>query len=99
MLDTRLDYFILRSIAHRRNLASEQQLDDAFMRSVQATGWEFDFLAVNTFLKRWPALRAISDWLTRIPGLQDYFIHNVYAVLRLLPSPSPVYAMNEGARS
>jgi len=53
-----------------------------FLHSVRATGWEFEFLAVNTFLKRWPALRALSDCLMRIPRLQDYFAHNVYAVLR-----------------
>jgi SAM-dependent methyltransferase len=53
-----------------------------FLCDVRATGWEFDYLAANTFLQRWPALRAISDRLMRIDALRDYFAHNVYAVLR-----------------
>lgn len=53
-----------------------------FLRDVRATGWEFDYLAVNTFLQRWPVLRAISDRLMRSDALRDYFAHNVYAVLR-----------------
>jgi SAM-dependent methyltransferase len=53
-----------------------------FLRSVPATGWEFDYLAVNTFLNRWPALRFLSNMLMRIPLLRDYLAHNVYAVLR-----------------
>jgi hypothetical protein len=27
------------------------------------------------------ALRALSELVTRTPGMQDYFVHNVYAVL------------------
>jgi len=27
-------------------------------------------------------LRLVSDMITSVPGLQDYFVHNVYAVLR-----------------
>jgi SAM-dependent methyltransferase len=53
-----------------------------FLKHVRATGWKFDYLAVNTFLKRLPPLRLISDIVMRIPGLRDYFVHNVYAVLR-----------------
>lgn len=51
-----------------------------FLRYAREAGWTFDWLAVNTFL---PApLRAVSDQLTRAAPLGDYFVHNVYAVLR-----------------
>jgi 2-polyprenyl-3-methyl-5-hydroxy-6-metoxy-1,4-benzoquinol methylase len=53
-----------------------------FLKHVRDTGWEFDYLAVNTFLKRVPPLRFISDTVMRLPGVRDYFAHNVYAVLR-----------------
>lgn len=53
-----------------------------FRKHVRDAGWEFAYLAVNTFLKRLPPLRVISDLVTRVPGLRDYFVHNVYAVLR-----------------
>jgi SAM-dependent methyltransferase len=53
-----------------------------FLEHVRDTGWEFDYLAVNTFLKRLPPLRMVSDAITRLPWLRDYFAHNVYAVLR-----------------
>lgn len=56
-----------------------------FLGDVAATGWEFDFLAVNTFLRRQPLLRAVSERLMRSPLLRDYFAHNVYAVLRRRP--------------
>jgi len=53
-----------------------------FLRHVRDTGWEFDYLGVNTFLKPLPPLRLISDIVVRIPVVRDYFVHNVYAVLR-----------------
>jgi hypothetical protein len=53
-----------------------------FLKHVRAAGWSFDYLAVNAFLKRLPALQFISDIVMRIPGVRDYFVHNVYAVLR-----------------
>ena len=53
-----------------------------FLKHVRDTGWKFDYLAVNTFLNRLAPLRYLSDILTRIPGVQDYVAHNVYAVLR-----------------
>jgi SAM-dependent methyltransferase len=53
-----------------------------FLQNVRRTGWAFDFLAVNTFLKKPGPLREISDFLTGIPAIRDYFVHNVYAVLR-----------------
>ncbi len=53
-----------------------------FLEHVRRSGWTFDFLAVNTFLKNRGPLRKISDFLTGIPTVRDYFVHNVYAVLR-----------------
>lgn len=53
-----------------------------FQKHVRDAGWKFAYLAVNTFLKRLPPLRFISDIVTCVPGLRDYFAHNVYAVLR-----------------
>jgi len=53
-----------------------------FLEYVRHSGWVFDFLAVNTFLKKPGALREISDFLTGIALVRDYFVHNVYAVLR-----------------
>lgn len=67
-----------RDIAGGLNLMRYSQ----FLNSVRDTGWEFDYLAVNTFLKRLPPLRFVSDILLRLPLLRDYFVHSVYAVLR-----------------
>jgi SAM-dependent methyltransferase len=53
-----------------------------FRSHVRDAGWEFAYLAVNTFLKRLPPLRLVSEMVTSVPGLQDYFVHNVYTVLR-----------------
>ena len=53
-----------------------------FLGYVQAAGWAFEYLAVNTFFRRLPPLRLVSDALMRIPRVRDYFVHNVYAVLR-----------------
>jgi SAM-dependent methyltransferase len=53
-----------------------------FMGHVRATGWEFDYLAINTFLREGSAARRASDLLARIPLLRDFIPHNVYAVLR-----------------
>ncbi len=53
-----------------------------FLRYVRDTGWEFAYLSVNTFLKPVPLLRFLSDMVMRVPVLRDYFVHNVYAVLR-----------------
>jgi len=85
LLRVRREYFRPTDPARRyRDIAGglNQMRYADFLHSVRAAGWEFDFLAVNTFLKRWPLLRALSDGLMRIPVLQDYFAHNVYAVLR-----------------
>lgn len=91
LLRVRREYFRPTDPARRyRDIAGglNQMRYSDFLRNVQATGWEFDFLAINTFLKPWPLLRAFSDWLMRIPGLQDYFAHNVYAVLRRPANPA-----------
>jgi SAM-dependent methyltransferase len=53
-----------------------------FIGHVRAAGWEFDYLAVNTFLRDGSFARKISDGLARLPGIRDYVPHNVYAVLR-----------------
>jgi hypothetical protein len=53
-----------------------------FLTYVRVAGWEFDYLAVNTFLKRLPPIRFISDIVMSLPVVRDYFAHNVYAVLR-----------------
>jgi SAM-dependent methyltransferase len=53
-----------------------------FIGHVRATGWEFDFLAVNTFLRNGSFARKISDGLACLPGLRDFVPHNVYAVLK-----------------
>ena len=53
-----------------------------FLERVRDTGWEFDYLAINTFLKRLPPLQFLSDLVMRVPVVRDYFVHNVYAVLR-----------------
>ena len=63
-----------------------------FLRYVRQTGWAFAYLAVNTFLRNKPALRALSGRLTRTPLLQDYFVHNVYAVLRRVDEGMPLAA-------
>lgn len=60
-----------------------------FLDHVRASGWEFDYLAVNTFLRRLPPLRWLSARLMRIPALRDYFAHNVYAVLRRRHDTTP----------
>jgi SAM-dependent methyltransferase len=52
-----------------------------FLGYVRAAGWQFDYLAANTFLEPGTPLRAFSDAIMRVPTLGDYFAHNVYAVL------------------
>ena len=53
-----------------------------FLQNVRDSGWRFDYLAVNAFLQRLPPLRLVSDIVTSVPRLRDYFVHDVYAVLR-----------------
>jgi len=52
-----------------------------FLEHVREAGWTFEYLKVNTFL-RTSLMRFVSDCIMRVPGLRDYFVHNVYAVLR-----------------
>lgn len=68
-----------RDIAGGLNLMRYSQ----FLAHARASGWHFEFLAVNTFLRRLPPLQRLSDAIMRIPALRDYFAHNVYALLRL----------------
>jgi SAM-dependent methyltransferase len=60
-----------------------------FLRHVCVAGWKIDYLGVNTFLKRLPPLRFISDMVVRVPRVRDYFVHNVYAVLRRAGTAEP----------
>jgi len=53
-----------------------------FLGHARDAGWRFDYLAINSFLRRFPPLGIVSDVVTRIPGLRDFFAHSVYAVLR-----------------
>ncbi len=85
MLRVRKEYFrptdpasAYREIAGGLNLVRYSE----FLRQVSDAGWEFDYLAVNTFLNRLPPLRFVCDMVTRVPVVRDYFVHNVYAVLR-----------------
>ena len=73
--DPATDY---RDIAGGLNLMRYSE----FLAYVVDAGWKFDYLAVNTFLRRSAALRLVSDVVARIPCVRDYFAHNVYAVLR-----------------
>lgn len=57
-----------------------------FLEHVRATGWVFSYLAVNTFLLERPLLRRVSDALASAPGLRDYVVHNVYAVITPQPA-------------
>jgi hypothetical protein len=57
-----------------------------FLRHVRETGWEFAFLDVNPRLRRVPLLHPLSTLLSRIPGIRDYFVFSVYAILRRVPS-------------
>ena len=84
LLRLRREYFRPTDLAeHYADIAGGLNLlrYSDFLRHVRETGWKFDYLKVNTFLKR-GLLRFASDAVTRLPWLRDYFVHNVYAVLR-----------------
>lgn len=51
-----------------------------FLGHLAAAGWRPKYLRANAMFER-GALRALSDLVTRTPRVQDYFVHNVYAVL------------------
>lgn len=52
-----------------------------FQRYVHETGWNFSFLALNPSLKNLRPLNFVSNILTRIPFIKDYFVYSVYAIL------------------
>ena len=51
-----------------------------FLRYVREAGWRFRFLQTNAFLGTGRAGR-ISNAIARLPGIGDFTVHNVYAVL------------------
>ena len=53
-----------------------------FLKQVNETGWEFSFLTVNAFLKRFPPLYYLSSALIQMPMVRDYFAGIIYAILR-----------------
>jgi SAM-dependent methyltransferase len=53
-----------------------------FLRYVSDAGLQFDFLAVNPQLRKWPFLFWISNSAVRIPLIRDYLASSVYAILR-----------------
>ena len=53
-----------------------------FLRYVHDAGWQFSFLAVNPFLKRLKPFYCVSNAMTRMPAIQDYCVHSIYAVLK-----------------
>jgi hypothetical protein len=57
-----------------------------FLAHVRDAGWEFTYLALNPRLKHQPVLRHVSAAVTRIPGLRDYFVFSVYAIMRRSPT-------------
>jgi len=90
MLRVRREYFrptdpaaAYRDIAGGLNLMRYSD----FLAYVRGAGWEFDYLAVNTFLRRMPPLKLACDAIMHVPALRDYFVHNVYAVLRRSAAP------------
>jgi SAM-dependent methyltransferase len=56
-----------------------------FLADVHGTGWEFEFLRANAFLEQ-PMLRRVSEAVLSVPVVRDYFVHNVYAILRRAPA-------------
>jgi hypothetical protein len=55
-----------------------------FLDYVRDTGWEFEYLRANAFLEK-PALRRVSETVLVVPIVRDYFVHNLYAILRRAP--------------
>jgi SAM-dependent methyltransferase len=85
MLRVRREYFRPTDPARRLNEIAgglNRKRYSDFIGHVRATGWEFDYLAVNTFLRNGSLARRISDGLASVPGLRDFVPHNVYAVLK-----------------
>jgi hypothetical protein len=61
-----------------------------FLGYVRDTGWQFDYLRPNAFLRKGP-LRKVSDTVMALPGVRDYFVHNVYATLRRAPAAQTLH--------
>ncbi len=53
-----------------------------FLQYVGATGWKLDFIRVNPQLKRFPPVYILSNILTQIPFVKDYFASSIYSILR-----------------
>lgn len=51
-----------------------------FLRDAEAAGWRFRYLRTNAFLRN-PLLRKVADLTSSTPGVRDYVVHNVYAVM------------------
>ena len=58
-----------------------------FVDYAKRTGWQFRYHRTNAFVRN-PLLRAINDAVMKTPGLRDYFVHNVYAVMERAPVQS-----------
>ena len=56
-----------------------------FLRHARAAGWEFEFLQTNAFLRQ-RALKRLSNAVCKLPVVQDYVVHNVYAVMTRDPA-------------
>ena len=85
MLRVRREYFRPTDPALRLNEIAgglNRMRYSEFIGHVRATGWQFDYLAVNTFLPSGSLVRRLSDALAGLPGLRDFVPHNVYAVLK-----------------
>ena len=52
-----------------------------FLQYVHRTGWRITVLKLNSFLQHRPILRRISECLTGMPGLRDFFVGTVFAIL------------------
>lgn len=52
-----------------------------FLRYVEETGWKFRFLDLYSSLKRTPPIRKISNVVTRIPVIRDYFVNSINCIL------------------
>lgn len=85
MLRVRREYFRPTDPARRLNEIAgglNRMRYSEFIGHVHATGWQFNWLAINTFLPHGSLPRRVSDALGRIPGVRDFVPHNVYAVLK-----------------
>lgn len=51
-----------------------------FLRDAKDTGWKFRYLRTNAFIRN-RACRMASSLACSVPGLRDYLVHNVYAVM------------------